>query len=76
MTHDILCLGCNCEDGDHWIDCACRCATINKIREQIANEIMSIMPADSEDVAENYTFNAWNEAVRQSAAIARGKNDR
>lgn len=39
MTHDQLCLGCKCEDGDHWIDCTCRCATIGRIREQIAKEI-------------------------------------
>ena len=39
MTHDQLCLGCNCEDGDHWIDCTCRCATIGRIREQIAKEM-------------------------------------
>ena len=39
MIHDQLCLGCKCEDNDHWIDCTCRCATISRIREQIAKEI-------------------------------------
>jgi hypothetical protein len=46
--------------------------TEQKIREQIAREIEETMPADTENVAENFSFEVWNMAVSQCAAIARG----
>ena len=62
MIHDQLCLGCKCEDNDHWIDCTCRCATISRIREQIAKEIEEELGGyDDQDT------------LRKCAAIARGQ---
>jgi hypothetical protein len=46
--------------------------TEQKIREQIAREIEETMPADTENVAESFSFEVWNMAVSQCAAIARG----
>jgi len=43
------------------------------LREQIAQEIEAIMPADESNT--DISFKIWNTVVEQCASIARGNND-